>query len=126
MPFQDQLPDDSIVGADPHTVPHVLWDDWQAQLSSEFIRLVKVHRNFVDLIWKNRPGPSDEKITVQPIVYAGTEWKDKVSEIRSNLLANRINAMVVTSLTEIAYTLNMRGNDLPYTPVFKVKCKFFR
>lgn len=118
--LQDQLPDDSLVGADPHTVPHVLWDDWQAQLSSEFIRLVKVHRNFVDVIWKHRPLPSDEKITVQPLVYAGTEWKDKVSEIRSSLLSNRINAMVVTSLTEIAYTLNMRGNDLPYTPVFKV------
>ena len=30
-----------------------------------------------------------------------------------------IDAMVVTALDEVAWLLNLRGNDIPYTPVFR-------
>lgn len=58
--------------------------------------------------------------------YAGERWISKIGTLRSNLSALNCDAMVVTSLTEIAYILNLRGNDIPYTPVFKVKFKILK
>lgn len=79
-----------------------------------------MNRNLVDEIWHARPSPNSEPIRVHPIQYAGEKWQSKVSTIRSTLVSSRSDAIIVTSLTDIAYTLNLRGEDLPYTPVFKV------
>lgn len=32
---------------------------------------------------------------------------------------NKVDAMVITALDEIAWLFNLRGNDIPYTPVFR-------
>lgn len=79
-----------------------------------------MNRNLVDEIWHNRPTPKSEAIRVHPTQYAGEKWQSKVSTIRSTLVSSRSDAIIVTSLTEIAYALNLRSEDLPYTPVFKV------
>uniref|UniRef100_A0A8D8AK84 Xaa-Pro aminopeptidase 2 n=1 Tax=Culex pipiens TaxID=7175 RepID=A0A8D8AK84_CULPI len=118
--IMNELPGDSRVGADPHFVPHSLWINLDRQLNSEFIKLVKLHRNLVDLVWgSRRPLPRSGSVKVHPMWLAGDSWDAKVNRLRSNLTAMRCDAMIVTSLTEVAYILNVRGSDIPYTPVFK-------
>lgn len=52
--------------------------------------------------------------------FSGVHWKRKIEQLREHIRANhRCDAMVVTSLTEIAYLLNLRGGDFRYIPVFK-------
>lgn len=46
-------------------------------------------------------------------------WQEKVATLRGHLKLHRCDAMVVTSLTEIAYLLNLRGGDFRYVPVFR-------
>lgn len=58
---------------------------------------------------------------MHPQIYAGEKWESKFDKLRAHLATYRADAIVLTSLTEVAYMLNLRGNDLPYTPVFKVK-----
>lgn len=108
------------MGADPHTVPHFLWIQWESELYRKFIRLVKVNRNLVDMVWEGRPQPTEDVIRVHSLNYAGEKWQKKIETLRAHLVTERCDAIVVTSLTEIAYMLNLRGNDLPHTPVFKV------
>lgn len=50
--------------------------------------------------------------------FSGVHWHAKVEKLREHLRGFRCNAMVVTSLTEIAYLLNLRGADYRYIPVF--------
>ena len=89
-------------------------------MRGEFLRLVKVHKNLIDMVWGNsRPEARDSTVKVQPLIYAGEKWEYKVEALRESLKAIRCDAMVVTSLTEIAYLLNVRGSDIPYTPVFR-------
>lgn len=83
--------------------------------------MAKVHRNLIDEIWHDRPLATNEPITAQPFHYAGEKWDSKIRVIRSNLNANKADAIIITSLPEIAYTLNLRGNDYPFTPIFKVQ-----
>ena len=39
--------------------------------------------------------------------------------MREALGKMKVDAMVVTALDEVAWLFNMRGNDIPYTPVFR-------
>lgn len=118
--LRSKLPPDSRVGADPHLVPHFMWLNWEADLHRKYIQLVRIDRNLVDMVWANRPATVSDDVFVHNYHLAGEKWQSKVERLRSQLLEKRCSAMVVTSLTEIAYLLNLRGNDLPHTPVFKV------
>lgn len=108
------------VGCDPRTVPHKLWLEWEAQLQLKYIRVIRLNHNLIDLIWLHRPKESTELIQVHPLKYAGEKWQNKIQTLRKHLVEEHCDAMVVTSLTEIAYLLNLRGSDVPYKPVFKV------
>lgn len=72
------------------------------------------------MIWTNQPAPSNFTISVQERQFAGDKWEDKVEELRLKLQTFSCDAIIVTSLTEIAYLLNIRGMDIPYTPVVRV------
>lgn len=109
------------VGVDPRTVPHKVWLEWESELQLKFIRLVKLNRNLIDLVWIDRPPANTALIKVHPLEHAGEKWQSKLNKLRRKLVEDHCDGMVVTSLTEIAYLLNLRGNDLPYTPVFKVR-----
>ncbi|XP_050327014.1 xaa-Pro aminopeptidase 2 [Bactrocera neohumeralis] len=107
------------VGADPHLVPHHLWMRWERELGNRLLVLSRINNNLLDMIWVDRPPASNFTIRVQELQFAGDKWEFKVDELRMKLQKFSCNAMIVTSLTEIAYLLNIRGLDLPYTPVVK-------
>lgn len=49
----------------------------------------------------------------------GQSWQDKVKAIRTELRELNVDGIVITALDEIAWLLNLRGNDISYSPVFK-------
>jgi Xaa-Pro aminopeptidase len=77
-------------------------------------------KNLIDTIWGASRAPTrDFSIQSLNSTYSGVSWQEKVEVLRGKLKAHHCNAMVVTSLTEIAYLLNLRGGDFTYTPVFR-------
>lgn len=52
----------------------------------------------------------------------GRSWKDKLNSLREHLKALDVEAIVITSLSEIGWLLNIRGFDLPYSPFVKAYC----
>lgn len=82
-----------------------------------------MNRNLIDMVWSDRPPLNSAIIKVHPLEHAGERWQSKLNTLRGKLIEDHCDAMIVTSLTEIAYLLNLRGNDLPFTPVFKVTNK---
>ncbi|XP_053657769.1 xaa-Pro aminopeptidase 1 [Anopheles marshallii] len=115
-----ELTPEARVGADPQLVPHPLWKALETDLTADYIRLVHINRNLVDMVWGGRrPAPRSGAIKVHPVRFAGERWDSKVARLRANLTALRCDGMIVTSLTEVAYLLNLRGSDIPHVPVFK-------
>ncbi|XP_053682697.1 xaa-Pro aminopeptidase ApepP [Sabethes cyaneus] len=116
----NELSPESRVGADPHLMSHGMWHSLERQLGLHNIKLIRIQRNLVDLVWGPlKPAPKSNSIKVHPVRFAGERWDSKVNKLRSNLTALRCDAIIITSLTEVAYVLNLRGSDIPYTPVFK-------
>lgn len=46
----------------------------------------------------------------------GKKWEDKVAEVRAEMIKAGADMLVVTALDEVAWLLNLRGNDIPYNP----------
>lgn len=69
-------------------------------------------------IWTDRPAIPMDKVMVQPLEYAGETAESKISRIRKEMAAKRVDALLVSTLDDIAWTLNMRGTDVHCNPVF--------
>ncbi|NCC11239.1 MAG: aminopeptidase P family protein [Bacteroidia bacterium] len=68
-------------------------------------------------VWENRPSLPTEPAFLYDIAYAGKSCSDKVALIRSELKKNQTEALLLSSLDEIAWTLNIRGCDVHCNPV---------
>lgn len=80
--------------------------------------LVGVSQNLVDAIWTERPARPAEQVIVLSDKYAGKSYTDKLDELRKELQKKKAVGMVVSMLDEVAWLFNLRGNDIPYNPVF--------
>ena len=70
-----------------------------------------------DTIWKDRPARPSEPAFVHDVKYAGEEATAKIERLLTVLEDNEATAMLVTALDDIAWLLNLRGNDVAFTPV---------
>lgn len=75
-------------------------------------------RDLLDDIWENRPPLSREPVWELPAELSGCTRKEKLARVRKAIADAKGNAMVIGALDEIAWLLNLRGNDVACTPVF--------
>ena len=68
-------------------------------------------------IWKNRPSMPDAPAFIYDVKFAGKSCGEKVAAIRTELKEKGIFALFLSSLDEIAWTLNLRGSDVHCNPV---------
>ncbi|PWA90216.1 metallopeptidase M24 family protein [Artemisia annua] len=87
-----------------------------AKSNHELVYLYDV--NLVDEVWKEaRPMPPNKPIRVHDLKHAGVDVSTKLSKLRSELTSNGASAIVISMLDEVAWLLNLRGNDVPHSPV---------
>lgn len=105
---------ESVVGFDGRTIIASEAED----ISS--IRDLKINSQ-VDLvgnIWEDRPELSCKSIWELSLKFSGESYFNKVKGIRKEMAEHGAEVLLMTSLEEIAWTLNMRGGDIACTPVF--------
>jgi Xaa-Pro aminopeptidase len=109
-----------IVGTDPTTITAP-----DARKLAEKIKkkggkdLVTVTDNLVDQVWGGeRPARPNEPVKVHGKEFAGKGFEEKIEDLRKELEKKKAAGFVVSMLDEIAWLFNLRGNDIPYNPVF--------
>ena len=105
------------IGYDPwlHTRQQVA--DMAAALADREAALVAVTANPIDAVWTDRPAPSPAVLSVQDDAVAGEGSAAKRARIGEWLAEVRADAVVLSALDSIAWTLNVRGTDVTHTPV---------
>ncbi|XP_022902257.1 xaa-Pro aminopeptidase ApepP [Onthophagus taurus] len=112
------LPSGSRVGADPYLLSYNKWMPLKNQLESAGHKLIPITTNLIDLLWTDRkPMPSAE-VKPLPNKYTGKTIQEKLKLVQQQMVDKNASYLVLTSLDEVAYFLNMRGNDISYNPVF--------
>lgn len=69
-------------------------------------------------IWTDRPEIPTNKVELQPLELAGEETRHKIERIRMALRAVHADGTLVSTLDDVAWTLNLRGSDVECNPVF--------
>ena len=73
--------------------------------------------DLIDEIWEERPALSTEPAWILEEKYAGETAAGKLSRIREYMKENGASVHVLTTLDDICWTLNMRGNDIEFFPL---------
>ncbi|MBQ7677592.1 MAG: aminopeptidase P family N-terminal domain-containing protein, partial [Lachnospiraceae bacterium] len=79
---------------------------------------IDINRNLVDAIWKDRPPLSFAPVWILDEPYAGVGIEEKLAAVRKKMEEAGAKAHLLTSLCDIAWLLNLRGNDITHVPVF--------
>ena len=80
------------------------------------IKLLK--ENLVDLIWHDRPKIKKSIIWHHHYKFHGTKVSDKIKSVTKIIKKQHAQYLFVSSNESICWLLNLRSNDLPYTPIF--------
>lgn len=78
---------------------------------------MKCDEDLVGYIWENRPALPKEAAYSLDIKYCGKSSSDKLKDVRTWMNEHKMDAHIVTTLDDIAWYLNIRGNDIPCYPV---------
>ncbi|CAH0731135.1 unnamed protein product, partial [Brenthis ino] len=112
----------SVVGIDPTTYTRSAWSALETALNQVNVTLVADYDNVVDEARKNLGDPApprpNEPLLALPYNYTGRNSSSKISDLLSQIRSRGASALVLTALDDIAYTLNIRGSDIPFNPVF--------
>lgn len=81
---------------------------------------ITLRTNFDPLrdIWTDRPAIPQNPVEIHPVGYAGVDTAEKLVQIRKSLARQHADGMLVSSLDDIAWILNLRGSDVHCNPVF--------
>ncbi|HEY5523937.1 MAG TPA: aminopeptidase P family N-terminal domain-containing protein, partial [Clostridium sp.] len=78
---------------------------------------LKTKRDILIDIWNDRPQMPKGKVFIHELKFAGKSTKEKLSEVREKMQILKGENYILTSLDDIAWLFNIRGNDIAYNPV---------
>ena len=115
--LSEHAPDGGRIGYDPWLHTRAWVQQATRALAERGAELVAVDTNPVDAVWPDKPAPSDAKLVVHEDRYAGKGSGEKRQDIADWLQDKRADAVVLSALDSIAWTFNVRGQDVSHTPV---------
>lgn len=113
----DKMPEGSALGFDGRTLSAAFAARLGKALRSKNITL-KTDEDLGGMVWENRPPLSKKSVFELPESVCGMSRREKLSLIREKMQAENADCLAVSALDEIAWTLNLRGGDVDYNPVF--------
>ena len=114
--LNDKLEESMCLGFDGRTVSAREAEELQELLQEKHI-IFSVNDDLIGEIWEDRPVLSCEPVMELDIRWTGKSRADKIAEIREQMKAKEADTFILTSLDDIAWLLNIRGNDIHCCPV---------
>lgn len=74
-------------------------------------------QDLVGMIWEERPAMPMEPVFLLEEQYTGESTTSKIKRVREKMKQSNADVHILTSLDDIAWMLNIRGNDILHFPV---------
>ncbi|NXV24192.1 XPP2 aminopeptidase, partial [Cepphus grylle] len=117
----EAVPMGGNISLDPFLFSIDTWNSYSQALHGSGRNLVPIETNLVDQVWGDeRPSSPSGTIYSLPEAFTGSSWQEKVAGIRQQMEQHvrRPTAVLLSGLEETAWLFNLRGDDIPYNPVF--------
>ena len=114
--LEKELPETGVIGFDGRTIgvgEGKRYEDAASFKKGE----VSYQFDLVGRIWENRPRLPDEKAFALDEKYTGESAASKLERVRTKMKECGADVHLLTSLDDIAWLLNIRGNDVAYCPL---------
>ncbi len=113
----ENLPEGSILGFNGRTVTSGFAGRIAEKTDAKKITFYD-KEDLIDQIWEGRPAMSKQPVWELDVCYAGLGREEKIALVREKMAEKGADVLLISALDEIAWLLNLRGNDVAYTPVF--------
>lgn len=114
--IEKTLKEGEVIGFDGRVINDGLGNRF-AEIAKAKNGSLYVEEDLVDLIWEDRPNLPVEPVWILEEKYAGESTKSKLERVRAKMEEKKATIHLLSSLYDIAWLLNVRGNDINYVPV---------
>lgn len=114
--IEQKLKEGGTIGFDGRVV-NTRWGLQLKEIAKKKNGVLYVEEDLIDLIWKDRPALAKTPMFILEEKYSGKSTKTKLEELRAAMGKEGADAHILTSLYDIAWLLNVRGNDIECVPV---------
>lgn len=111
-----KLPKSGVLGFDGRVVSmgegqafESIIDEKEAKIAYDF--------DLIDAVWEDRPPLSEEPAFALGVEYAGESVSSKIARVREAMKESGATAHIITALDDVAWLLNIRGNDIEFFPL---------
>jgi len=113
----EQLPRNSRVGIDARLLSLSQSRRLAKRFGRHGLNLIEAP-DLIATLWHDRPSLPSAAIEAYSPDLAGINRSNKLAAIREEMRAHQTTHHLISSLDDIAWTLNLRGSDVAYNPVF--------
>ncbi len=110
------IPEGGILGCDGRVVPASWAEDMEECLAAKGAKLDS-SLDLVGNIWQDRPVTASKPAWLLDVCYAGKTREEKITRLREYMDEYQADYHIITSLDDIAWLLNIRGDDIHCSPV---------
>lgn len=114
--IKEKLPEGGCLGFDGRVVNTAEGQNLEAIVREKHGSL-KVEEDLIGLIWEDRPALSKEPAWLLDETYAGESAQSKMARVREEMEKAGADTHILTSLDDIAWLFNIRGNDATHFPI---------
>ncbi len=113
----ENLPDGKRVGYNGKIVPIELHRKICSRLETKGVE-IDIDVDLITPLWKDRPPLPDTRIEEHAVKFTGRTREEKIGDIRKKLVETGSDYHLLTALDDIAWTFNLRADDVRYSPLF--------
>lgn len=114
--LKKKLPYQGVLGFDGRVVSAAAGERMKKQLDDKEISFVYAE-DLAGEVWEERPPLSAKPVWLLDERYAGKAAADKLAALRAVMKKEKATVHLLTTLDDIVWLLNIRGNDVPCNPV---------
>lgn len=114
--IEDKLPEGGTLGFDGRTISVADGADYEA-ICEKKCASITYNMDLVGEIWPDRPVLSDKPAFKLDESITGESAASKLSRIRDAMKKKGADTHIVASLDDVCWTLNLRGDDIMYSPI---------
>jgi Xaa-Pro aminopeptidase len=115
--LEKNLTKGQVIGYDPWLLTGDQVQRYERAVEKAGATLKAAETSPVDAVWTEQPSRPGAPIETQPTQFAGRSSEDKLAEIARSLEAQSIDAAILTLPDSVSWLFNIRGRDVPFTPV---------
>ena len=107
----------NVIGVDSSCMSISQYESFKMDIQKRRLQL-KHTEDLLSSIWGDRPPLPNQQVFEHELKFAGLSRIEKFAKIRTEISNNNADATLITALDDLAWTFNLRGEDVDFNPVF--------